>query len=321
MHTKLTNMTVAMVMTDWGNSTFIPASKTIAKKTEKLDAALGVILMRSGYAAIERLGVENMMDFQVRTACVHLWNEFVYYVYASVLVLLCELTTYRASRFFAVVQVRFWKYRQQEWEQYASPRGVIQAQGDLSNAAYFDFISFAQMAAADACLREKKRQNPGGLLDAHFRATGDNILKSLREEAAGADVASRNSIPPLTTPPHEGAQEILALLAARGFATDTKVVRSASAAAGGGNETNFVSTVCGGATNWGISELLRRGCVCSTAYERVIIAAWLREALAANTTQSGIERTWTSTSFIEVGDPMQGGGCLKTVWTPLDSVL
>lgn len=231
---------------------------------------------------------------------------------------------YVCSPVVVIGQVRFWKLRQLEWEKYASPRGVIQAQGDLSNAMYFDFISYAQMAAADACLREKKRQNPGDLLDAHFRMTGEIIWKSLREEAAGADVAPRYSIPPpLTTPPHEGAQEILALLVARGFATESKVVVQSAASGGARGRDAFVSTLCGGATSWGTSELLKRGCVCSTAYERVIIAAWLREALAADTNRNDV-LSWSPTSFIPLGDSSSfmrggggdGGGCVKTVWTP-----
>lgn len=238
-----------------------------------MDAALGVIFMRSGYEAIEALGVENMMDFQVR----------------------------------------FWKLRQSEWEKYAKPRGVIQAQGDLSNIAYFDFIAFAQMAAADACLREKKKQNAQALLlDAHFRATGDNILRSLREEeAAIADGDSRRRcIPPLTMPPHEAAEEILAMLAERGYAVETRVVvRSSSpsrASRARGGDDGFVTSVYGSASLWGVGELLRRGCVCSTAYERPLIAAWLREA---STTEAEME--WQTNTFIELGS---APGCVKTVW-------
>ena len=195
----------------------------------RIDQKLAVTLMQSGYRALEELKVVSMEDFQIA----------------------------------------FWKYRASQWEAYttSTPRAVTQ--GDLGDVLYLDFISFAQMATIDSCLRPDR-------INEFFAGTGNRILSALRESAG--------TVPPFPAPRGaddvlDGVETLLKVLVQNGYASGASVVPVAEAGgeSGPGTSLSFVTTLVESATLWGSAELVSRQFVCNTLYENMLLAAWLAE--------------------------------------------
>ena len=73
-------------------------------------------------------------------------------IYIYVCVCVCVCVRIRAA------QVQFWKKRQAEYEPYVLQHSPIPIQqGDLSNAIYFDFISYAQFLTVNTAIEKSSK--------------------------------------------------------------------------------------------------------------------------------------------------------------------
>ncbi|KAK9839251.1 hypothetical protein WJX81_004341 [Elliptochloris bilobata] len=226
-------------------------------------------------------------------------------------------------------QVRFWKLRQSEYEAYTlqcSP-AVIQ-QGDLTNPAYFDFISFAQLGTVSAALdrprsifqefceecdhqlrtvvRSADTGGDAALPTRLQREAGDRIYSGLLQGFRGEQFGAPPPLP-ASAPVAElaaGVQSLLRIFASRGYALDARVSDVAPARSCASVERHgacpsagtFSVRLEGPATLWGMGALASRRAMLN-AYDAMVTEAFLRRSGCSASyelrrTDTAIEQRW-----------------------------
>jgi len=242
-----------------------------------LDTKFAVLLMRSGYAAVDALNFTPMEDFQVD----------------------------------------FWKFRAAEQEGYKSLYDPLAPKvGDLSDPIYFDFISFSQVGAAmrtmrsgatltdfeevcedtDVCEegqhtvvhRPKAFQDDASLPGGWKIVTADNVYRGLHEGFRGETfdgvpepfAAKAAPTAEELARVRRGVEAILAVFKKKGFfiraecgdvlvdAKDPSII-------------TFTVSSEGAANLWGLQALQRRALPAYNVYDALAILGWLRASGAS----------------------------------------
>ncbi|KAF8072881.1 hypothetical protein HT031_000541 [Scenedesmus sp. PABB004] len=256
-----------------------------------LDQRFAVLLMRSGYDAMDAL------DFVPRQ-------------------------TFEAN---------FWKLRQSELEGYNLLYAPLRMrQGDLTDPLYLDFISFAQYAAISQEMRRPAHvfqeyyedcqgvgddepcesgtrtvtrppqfDDDAALPQSFFRVAGDLIYDGLRngfrgEQFGGPPPAPRGAdVAALAA----GAGALLDVMVGRGYALRAEV-GDVAPAPGGGPGGGFTVRVTGPCNLWSMAALGARRALVTNAYDVMAVDAWLHAsgragAFELQLTESGLEERWT----------------------------
>ncbi|KAL4428540.1 hypothetical protein ABPG75_002629 [Micractinium tetrahymenae] len=247
----------------------------IAFPRRQLGLNFAVLLMRSGYEAVDDLDCVPMDEYQKR----------------------------------------FWKLRQAEWEPYTLLHAPLRiTQGKLDDPLYFDFISFSQAASASnvfsqgqQVFEEYDEETEGmkvvrrdlaladnSLLPAgFFERQGERIYRGLVEGFRGEQYGGPPPCPPCASATEllAGVQAVLDIFAARGYALKTSITPS------GGSEGRLTFTVRqeGPANLWSLQALAARRSSVYSQHDAAAVAAFLRAS-----GRSAICRlSWTDTAVTQ----------------------
>jgi len=240
-------------------------TRAIAFPRARMDGAFATLLLRSAYDAFDECDVMAMDAFQATQ----------------------------------------WKFRANEWERYrddVAPPGT--KQGDIEDAAYFDFASFAQFGTfareipnsssvfeerrgvdgekrvvrRDASLRDNAR-----LPEAVCRACGKNAYARLKngfDRGEDFAVVTFEGVPAPVDGALDGAVEGIRALAnvfvAKGYALKISVSEGGDERANG--ERNARIRIDGPATLWSARELISRGYFPTNDYFAFTVSAFLEES-------------------------------------------
>ncbi|KAG2489679.1 hypothetical protein HYH03_011788 [Edaphochlamys debaryana] len=245
-----------------------------------LNSPFAVLLMRSAYETVDELDFIPMNDFQKK----------------------------------------FWKLRASEQEAYKLQyEPLVPRIGDISDALYFDFISFSQFSTiareipnGQQVFREYCEECPDGwrvvrrdasisdnaLLPALFFAkTGDRIFTGLRDGFRGNQFGGPPAAPP-GAPLSEvvaGVRKLMDVMVENGYALKAEVADVDEAS------RSFVVRLLGPANLWGETSLNFRRSPVVNCYDVMAVDAYLRASGRAGTFEltpnpSGCEVAWRLTA-------------------------
>lgn len=246
----------------------------------QLGLNFAVLLMRSGYDAVDDLDFIPMDEFQKK----------------------------------------FWKLRQAEWEPYTLLHSPLRiTQGALDSPLYFDFINFSQAAAAGTAMSQGKQvfeeyeeesegkrlvtRDPSlkdnALLPARFfERQGDRIYRGLVEGFRGEQFGG-----PLPCAPGASSKEVLAgvesllgVFNAQGYALKASLTPGPSSSSVGG--TTFAVRLEGPANLWSLQALAARRSSVYSQHDAAVVAAFLRASGISSTCRlswndTAVQQQWT----------------------------
>ncbi|GAB4822963.1 hypothetical protein N2152v2_010009 [Parachlorella kessleri] len=244
----------------------------------RLQLNFAVLLMRSGYEAVDDLDFVPMDGFQKD----------------------------------------FWKLRAAEWQPYTVQYLPLRVpQGDLTDPNYFDFISFSQFAAisreipqgrqvfkeyCEDCegmtrlvTRDPSTQDNARLPELHARLTGERIYSGLVNGFRGVQYGGPQPCSPGCSFQElmAGVQQVLDIFTGQGFAINTTLSSVTPAASGRGG--SFSVKMEGPANLWSLQSLASRRSLVYNAYDALAVAAYLRASGRTPT----YKLAWTDTAITE----------------------
>lgn len=228
-------------------------------------------------------------------------------------------------------QANFWKYRQSQYEPYTLQYSPIRIkQGDLQDANYFDFISFAQMASVgqaiakgkqvfeefcEECpdqkkvvMRNARYKDNASLPSAVEEMAGDNIYRGLRDGFRGRDFGApiQQSSDTHISRLVDDAQNILNIFVQNGYALKAKVSSVTEGCSEGsceyhgasGARGSFQIKLDGPANLWGMAALANQGSNLHTAYSALAVDGYLRASgveahYTVDHTPTAVTHNWT----------------------------